>query len=55
MRFDIVGNGAYREHVVGLTKGLGLQDSIDFLSRPAQGEAALQISCGRPIFTALEL
>lgn len=30
MRLEIVGNGPYKEHLIRLTKGLGLEDRIDF-------------------------
>jgi len=29
-RLEIVGNGSYREHLIGLSRELGLEDSIDF-------------------------
>ena len=30
IRLEIVGHGPYKEHLIGLTKGLGLEDRIDF-------------------------
>ncbi|MBA7672531.1 D-inositol-3-phosphate glycosyltransferase [subsurface metagenome] len=30
MRLEIVGNGPYKEHLIRLIKGLGLEDRIDF-------------------------